>query len=154
MKKIILFSLLLIGCSTKPLDPLLLDAGSTIDASIDVEEPKVCEKLTCNDEFFFYCGVKHNKCGETLDCGTCPHPYKCGAQDLQNYSPTENYCGLGCIVVSTTSVNCKYPFVIEHECDNNKDMVDFLASDKFSQYGCNLIPQGTTNSKLHFCCGL
>lgn len=147
---------LAIGCgrATTPLDfPDPVDAGHDAEDGAVEAEAATCDPLTCEHPYLQLCGRLTNACGQSLECGKCSAPYVCGAQDLQDYSPSKNYCGLGCRVVAVDSTRCHYPSPIEHACPISNEFEALIRTDAFwNRYGCN--PIRASKTELFFCCGL
>jgi hypothetical protein len=161
MKKLTLIFLILSGCASTgssiqiPTEDISsTDAG--VDAAPDTYEEKKCEPLVCRDQFYTYCDVRTDECGNTIDCGKCAEPYSCGSLDLQEYWPNKNVCGLNCNIDKKSKV-CPHSFPIEYSCPFSKKLISFFVSDEWEkEYYCDINYQHTSEKDgvISFCCGL
>lgn len=157
MKKSYIALLFLTSCSSSIIPEVQLpehpDSGLTI---VEVPNVNICEPMTCKDKLYTYCDIRTDECGNTIDCGSCPNLYSCGALDLQGYWPVKNVCGLGC-ELDKKSTACPKSFPIEYKCKFSKELVEFFLSDQWeNKYYCDINYNHTSEKDgiLSFCCGL
>lgn len=133
----------------------ILDGGASESDVVDSGGKEVsCPPLTCKDELFDYnCGRKTDSCGNSIECGACRSPWKCGVEDLQDYKSYPDQCGLGCKVVQPIpSKRCQVPFPVEHRCPFSKALVEYVISPDY-RYSCVLMVDLGNAQQVTFCCG-
>jgi len=159
--KYLLILLFLVSCNDIVRTPV--DGGDFInadsgDADSGKDETAECDggsaRLLSCTEPFVYCGVRKNKCG-SVDCGTCESPWICGAQDLQDYMPYPDMCGLGCDVTAAPSPHCPGRYPVEHMCISSQELLNMVSTQRFQKrYSCLLNLEISDKELMMFCCSL
>lgn len=129
------------------------DAGDESADSGDASDACRPAAVECQIGHWRRCGRADDGCGTKRECGSCPEPYACDTQDLQDFEKS-GWCGLRCRNEPGPTPSCPnggYPVLFF--CENTPGLMDLLASEDFDRrYSCYLSAR-TTAEELAFCCG-